>query len=177
MDNAELVTNAYKLHKDWLLAVSFNFTQDQVEAEDLVQDVLLHLLTMKDLKKIIYSESDINMFYCYKIIKSKFLNNQKTKKKLDISELNEDIFENTSENEYDFEGDENTEKLLQLIDRSLENELHWFDSKLFKTYIDEDHSIQSLHEATHISRNTIFNSLTKTKNYIKQKALENDLHS
>lgn len=177
MTNSERVEIVYKKHKDWLSAVCYNLTQDTNSAQDLLQDVLIHLLEMKDLHKIVYDNTDLNLFYIYKIVKSKFLNNEKSKKKLEIGELNEDIFENTSENEYDFDGDENTERLLQLVNETLEKDMYWFDSKLFLTYVNEDHSIQSLHECTHISRNTIFNSLTKTKKYIKQKAIENDLHS
>ena len=177
MTNSERVDIVYRKHKDWLKAVCYNLTQDTNSANDLLQDVLMHLLEMKNLEKIVYDNTDLNLWYIYKIVKSKFLNNQKSKKKLDVSELNEEIYENTSENEYDVEGDEMAEKLLQLVSQTLKDEVHWFDSRLLTTYIEEDHSIQSLHEATHISRNTIFNSLTKTKKYIKQKAIENDLHS
>ncbi len=176
MTNSERVEILYRKHQDWLKAVCFNFTQDNTKSEDLLQDVLIHLLEMKDLSKIIFDTTDLNLFYIYKIVKSKFLNNEKSKKKLDIGQLNEDIYENTHSKEYDFEGDETTEKLLQLVNQTLDNELYWFDSKLFKTYVEEDHSIQSLHEATHISRNTIFNSLTKTKKHIKGKANEKNLY-
>lgn len=176
MTNSERVEILYRKHEDWLRAVCFNFTQDNTKSEDLLQDVLIHLLEMKDLSKIIYDTTDLNLFYIYKIVKSKFLNGEKTKKKLEISELNEDIYENSHSEEYDFDGDETAENVLQLVNEILDSELHWFDSKLFKTYVEEDHSIQSLHEATHISRNTIFNSLNKTKKHIKAKANERNLH-
>lgn len=175
MTNSERVDILYKKHEQWLRAVCYNFTQDNTKAGDLFQDVVLHLLEMKDLSKIIYDSSDLNLFYIYKIIRSKFLNGEKTKKKLELSELNEDIFENAYSEEYSLEDDETAEQLLQMVNDVLDKELHWFDSKLFKTYVEEDHSIQSLHEATHISRNTIFNSLNKTKKYIKAKANEKNL--
>lgn len=176
MTNSERVNIVYKKHSSWLKAVCFNFTQDNDKAEDLLQDVMLYLLEMKDLKKIVFDNTDLNLFYLYKIIKSKFLNNQKTKKKLDISKLEEEKFDNKSSEEYSLESDENTEGLLQLVTEVLDSELHWFDSKLFKTYVEEEHSIQSLHEATKISRNTIFNSLSKTKKHIKSKANEKNLY-
>jgi RNA polymerase sigma factor (sigma-70 family) len=177
MTNSERVQLLYNKHYSWLKAVCFNFTQSNAESEDLLQEVFLQLLEMKNLEKIIYDNNDLNLFYIFKIIKSKFLNNEKTKKKLVILEVNESIYENTESSEYSYEGDENTEKLLQLVNEVLDNELHWFDSKLIKTYIDEEHSIQSLHECTNISRNTIFNSLTKSKKYIKQKANEKGLYN
>lgn len=177
MTNSERVKLLHSKHYSWLKAVCFNFTQNNTEAEDLLQDVFLQLLEMKNLEKIIYDNTDLNLFYIFKIIKSKFLNNEKAKKKLTILEINESIYENTESTEYNYEGDEDTEKLLQLVNEVLDHDLYWFDSKLLKTYIDEDHSIQSLHECTNISRNTIFNSLTKSKKYIKQKANEKGLYN
>lgn len=173
MTNGERVALLYQKHKDWLTAVAFNFTQDQNRAQDLLQDVYLYLLEMKDLEKIIYSERDLNLYYIYQLIRSKYLNGIKKKKKINITPLEEEYLENEGENEYDEQADANTERLLQIIKEGLE-ELHWFDKKLFETYHNEGHSISSLHEATKISRNTIWQSLSKTKKYIKQKAKDNE---
>jgi predicted DNA-binding protein YlxM (UPF0122 family) len=90
--------------------------------------------------------------------------------------LKEDLIESKADEEYDIHRDENTERLLQLVDEALNDELHWFDSKLFVTYIEEDHSIQSLHEATKISKNAIFTSLRKTKTLIKTRAQDENLY-
>jgi predicted DNA-binding protein YlxM (UPF0122 family) len=49
----------------------------------------------------------------------------------------------------------------------LENDVHWFDSKLLQTYINEGHSIASLNQATGISKSSIWTSLDKTRKYIK----------
>ncbi len=74
MTNSERVDLLYRKHKDWLQAVAFNFTKSKDKAEDLLQDVYLHLLQMKDLEKIIYSERDLNLYYIYKLVRSKFIN-------------------------------------------------------------------------------------------------------
>jgi DNA-directed RNA polymerase specialized sigma24 family protein len=129
---------------------------------------------MKDLEKIIYSEKDLNLFYIYKLVRSKFINSTNKKKKLSITLLDEDVQEFSMNEEYDYDKDENHEMLLKIVNEGLD-ELHWFERKLFETYHNEGHSIQSLHEATKISRNTIWVSLNKTKNYLKQKAKDNDL--
>ncbi len=132
---------------------------------------------MKDLEKIIYSERDLNLFYVYKLIRSKFINSTNKKKRLSTTNLNEDVQEFSENEEYNYDKDESTEKLLEIVDKALREELHWFDSRLFETYLYDEHSIQSLHEATRISRNTIWVSLNKTKNYIKQKAKDNGLYN
>jgi DNA-directed RNA polymerase specialized sigma24 family protein len=176
MTNQQRVELVYKKHHKWLLAVAYNLTQNQEEAENLIQDVYLQLLEMQNLEKIVYNEIDLNLFYLYKIIKSKFLNNVKAEQKLNKTALKEDLIESTADEEYDVQRDENTERLLQLVDEALNDELHWFDSKLFVTYIEEDHSIQSLHNATKISKNAIFTSLRKTKTLIKTRAQDENLY-
>jgi predicted DNA-binding protein YlxM (UPF0122 family) len=59
------------------------------------------------------------------------------------------------------------EIMLEATKDLLEDHVHWFDSKLLQTYINEDHSIASLHKATGISKSSIWTSLNKTKSYIK----------
>ena len=97
--------------------------------------------------------------------------------KLNKVALKPELADTQAEEEYSEEEDENTEKLLLLVTETLSGSLHWFDSKLFTTYIDDDHSIQSLSDATKISKNAIFTSLRKTKTLIKQKAQDENLYS
>jgi site-specific DNA-adenine methylase len=177
MTNSERVSALYTKHHSWLIACAFNLTGNKDDAESLIQDVYLQLLEMPDLEKIIYNTTDLNLFYLYKIIKSKFLNNIKAAQKLNKVALKPELADNTAEEEYDDQEDENTEKLLLLVNETLSGSMHWFDSKLFTTYIDDDHSIQSLSIATKISKNAIFTSLRKTKTLIKQKAKDENLYN
>ena len=177
MTNSDRVAALYNKHHSWLIACAFNLTSNKDDAESLIQDVYLQLLEMPDLEKIIYNTTDLNLFYLYKIIKSKFLNNIKAAQKLNKVALKPELADTKAEEEYDDQEDENTEKLLELVNNTLESELTWFDSKLFTTYIEDDHSIQSLSIATKISKNAIFTSLRKTKTLIKQKAQDENLYS
>jgi len=177
MTNSERVSALYKRHHAWCMQVAFNLTSNKDSAQDLVQDMYAKLLEMKDLHKIIYDNTDLNLFYIYKILKSSFLNNIKAAQKLNKVALRPELADTKAEEEYDDQEDENTEKLLLMVTETLSGSLHWFDSKLFTTYIEDDHSIQSLHEATHISKNAIFTSLRKTKTLIKQKAIDENLYS
>ncbi len=103
MTNSERVDLLYRKHKDWLQAVAFNFTKSKDKAEDLLQDVYLHLLQMKDLEKIIYSERDLNLYYIYKLVRSKFINSTNKRKKLDITKLDEDLQEYKELEEYNLD--------------------------------------------------------------------------
>ena len=177
MTNSDRVAALYKKHNSWLTACAFNLTGNKEEAENLIQDVYLQLLEMPNLEKIIYNTTDLNLFYLYKIIKSKFLNNIKSAQKLNKVALKPELADTKAEEEYSEEEDENTERLLLLVTETLSGSMHWFDSKLFTTYISEDHSIQSLSDATKISKNAIFTSLRKTKLLIRKKAQDENLYN
>jgi hypothetical protein len=73
MTNSERVAALYKRHHAWCMQVAFNLTNNHDSAEDLVQDMYAKLLEMKDLHKIIYDNTDLNLFYIYKIfIRSRY---------------------------------------------------------------------------------------------------------
>jgi DNA-directed RNA polymerase specialized sigma24 family protein len=164
--NTELVQLVYKEHHKWLLQVSFNFCQDKDAAEDLTQELYLYLMQMKDIDKIRYNNT-VNLFYLYKALKSKFLNGIKQSKKIQVLPIEEDFLE-IEDLEYDYDKDQEFETMLEATKELLDKEVHWFDSRLLITYLDENHSIASLHKATGISKSSIWTSLTKTKSYIKQ---------
>ena len=165
LTNSELVEIVYKNHHKWISQVAYNFTKDTNSAEDLTQEVYVYLMDMKDINKIRYNGT-VNLFYIYKTIKSKFLNSIKQSKKVTILPVEEDFLE-IEDKEYDFEQDAKFESMLESTKHLLENEVHWFNSRLLITYIDESHSIASLHIATGISKSSIWTSLDKTKKYIK----------
>jgi DNA-directed RNA polymerase specialized sigma24 family protein len=76
MDNNQLVEHTYKKHHNWLSQVAYNFTNNKDNAEELVQDLYLRLMEMKDINKIMYN-NDVNLFYLYKMVKSIYLNGLK----------------------------------------------------------------------------------------------------
>jgi DNA-directed RNA polymerase specialized sigma24 family protein len=147
------------------MQVALNFTQDKEAAEDLTQELYVYLMGMKDINKIRYNNT-VNLFYLYKALKSKFLNNIKQSKKITVLPVEEDYLE-IEDIEYDEIKDEEFEVMLKVTKHLLETDIHWFDSRLLQTYINESHSIASLHQATGISKSSIWTSLDKTRKYIK----------
>ena len=168
MNNNTLVEHTYKKHHTWLLQCSYNLTGNNLEAENLVQDLYLRLLELDNIQKLIY-KNDINVYYLYKMLRSMFLNNQK--KTINTSSINENLFDIADE-EYDIEADIEWEKMLKLTNEALNN-TYWFDQNLLKVYLQENHSIQSLHDVTGISNSTIWTSMKKTKSHIRNYVKEN----
>ena len=59
-----------------------------------------------------------------------------------------------------------TQELYNLAIKKLEG-LHWYDQLLFKTYVDEGHTISSLSRATGIPRTSISLTINRVKNYLQ----------
>jgi len=160
-----MVEIVYKNHHTWIKQVAYNFTNNIDDADDLTQELYMYLMQMEDINKIQYG-STVNLFYVYKILKSKFLNSIKQSKKVTIMPVEDDYLEIVDE-EYSLDKDVEFEEMLEATKHLLENDVHWFDSKLLQTYINEGHSIATLHKATGISKSSIWTSLDKTRKFIR----------
>jgi DNA-directed RNA polymerase specialized sigma24 family protein len=170
MDNQKLVQALYNKSNDWLLKCAYNFTRDADEAKELVQDVYVYLLEMDNIEKIRFNDS-LNLLYIYRIIKTSFL----LGKKRNISHIELTECDGMLGEDYDYEGDSEFERKLEIVNTELYSSssgLHWFDSKLLTVYIEEDHSLTSLSQNTHISRSACWNSINRSKKYLKQKVYE-----
>ncbi len=165
LSNSEFVEIVYRNHHTWIKQVAYNLTNNVDDADDLTQELYAYLMQMVDINKIQYGQT-VNLFYVYKILRSKFLNSIKQSKKITILPVEEDFLE-IEDTEYSLERDAEFEGMLEITKHLLETDVHWFDAKLLQTYIGESHSIASLHTATGISKSSIWTSLTKTKIYIK----------
>jgi len=168
MDNNQLVDHTYRKHHTWLIQCAYNFTNNKDKSEELVQDLYLRLMEMKDCKKIMYKQ-DVNLYYLYRMLKSIFLNG--LKKQTSTLPLDDDLY-NLAAEEYSYSADNEFEERLRLTNECLD-EMYWFDAKLLRVYLDENHSIQSLHNVTGISNSTIWSSLKKTKKYVKEYVKKN----
>jgi len=163
MTNSELVEHTYHKHNTWLYQVSYNFTSDKDSAEELVQELYLKMMEIKDINKIMFKE-DVNLFYLYKMLRSIYLNGIKRSKP--SLPLDDEIYELPADS-YDYGADNAFEQMVQLTNEALDTE-YWFGKELLRVYIEENHSIQSLHNATGISNSTIWTQLQKTKKYVRE---------
>jgi len=168
MINNQVVEMTYRRHNTWLLQVSYNFTNSKDKAEELVQDLYLKLLELKDINKILYKQ-DVNLFYLYKMLRSIHLNG--IKKVVNVLPIDDDLL-NKPADSYSYEADNEFERMLELTHEAL-NQEYWFGKKLLEVYINEGHSIQSLHNATGISNSTIWTQLNKTKKNVREYVKKN----
>ena len=165
MTKNQLITNLYNDKYNWLLQVSYNFTLNKTDAEDLIQELFVKLSEHKDISKLVFLDRELNLFYVFKMLRSIFINQTKKTNKYSFTDINAETL-TIQTTEYDYEADTAWENDYAATIKAIQA-LEWFDRKLLETYIDEDHSIASLSKVTNISKSTIFTSLKNSKLSIK----------
>ena len=148
--------------------------------DDIVQDMYLRLNKyIKNPKKIMYNENDINKFYVYITIKNLYNDYLKQKNKhrtlnIDDIEVSYEIVEPSTqlqlENELKKQKAEET--MIENIKKEVESWDRWYDQKLFKIYYETDISMRKLSADTNISVTSIFNSCKNYKQIINTKFAE-----
>lgn len=172
-----------KRHNEWLnMAKSFKLNNS--DANELVQEMYLRMYDYtKDVKRIMYNETEINTFYIYITLRnlyySKFTNYNKNKKTVLFSDIDTEKF-NYIMNQIVYDVDEyndnykkkvNLEALYNKIEDVIE-EWYWYDKKLTKLYLNTDMSMRDISKETKISLSSIFNTLTNAKEKIRKKTKE-----
>ena len=59
-------------------------------------------------------------------------------------------------------------EMLEKIDEALDS-IYWYDAEVFRQYYNEGYTLTSLAQKTGISRNSLFNTIDKTRNELKTK--------
>jgi len=165
-----------KYHKLWIsMGVSMGIPSHLVE--DFVQEMYLRLNKyVKEPKKIMYNETDINKFYVYITIKNLYNDYLKERNRhhmvrLDDIDVTFEIVEPTPEaqRKAEVEKQRAEERLIDLIQDEVGSWDSWYDQKLFKVYYETDISMRKLAKETNISVTSIFNSCKNYKDIIKSK--------
>jgi hypothetical protein len=169
-EKQKLIVLIYDIHSEWLHQVAFNFSGSKLTAQDLVQDMFVMLLEMKDISKIKYNNT-VNLYYLYKTLRSLFLNRYQKHASSHVP-LPEVEFEADL---YSYDKDDAFEDMLKIVNETLQRDIHWFDAMLLDTYLNgvtkegKNHSINSLHKETKISTSSIWTSLKNTREIVKGK--------
>lgn len=168
---------------DWIrMAKSFKITDDQ--ANEIVQEMYLRVTDyVKDAKKIMYDEKEINTFYVYitlrNIYYSNFYNTGKNIKNRKVIYFSEIVDKDDAMKlaKYMIEDPQKVQdnidrkiKLDNLIDK-IEEEIetwYWYDKKMTKLYMNTKMSMRDISKETKISLSSIFNTLTNAKERIRQ---------
>jgi DNA-directed RNA polymerase specialized sigma24 family protein len=168
-----------KYHKLWIsMGLSMGIPSHIVE--DFVQEMYLRLNKyVKEPKKIMYNETDINKFYVYITIKNLYNDYLKERNRhhmvrLDDIEVTYEIVEPNPEaqRKSEIERQRAEERLIDLIQDEVGSWDSWYDKKLFKVYYETDISMRKLSKDTNISVTSIFNSCKNYKQILNTKFVE-----
>lgn len=168
-----------KYHKLWIsMGISMGIPSHLVE--DFVQEMYLRLNKyVKEPKKIMYNETDVNKFYVYITIKNLYNDYLKERSRhhmvrLDDIDVTFEIVEPTPEaqRKAEVEKQRAEERLIDLIQDEVGSWDSWYDQKLFKVYYETDISMRKLSKDTNISVTSIFNSCKNYKQILNTKLAE-----
>ena len=136
-----------------------------IDPQDIVQEMYLRI--DYHLKK--HPNKEINFFYCWTTLRHIFFDMYKKDTKYCDMDIQD--FHNIEATNDDIQ-EEEAYNLIEQKAKNIVNNLHYFDSKLFEIYSKEKTSIRKLADETNIGRRTIFDSLKKTKELIKEELKE-----
>lgn len=146
-------------------------------AEDYLHEVYLKLSRYDNLhEKVIKPDGSVSKGYVFFAIRSVVLNDIK-KKKAAVGRLSDacdgagvrgELLIDEGRDATDIKRDEIEEEMYRVA----EENLHWFDFQLFKTYLSEGKSFRLLAAETGLGIQTIYLSIKKTKMLIAEKLFE-----
>jgi len=150
-------------YQDYLVELASVF--DSEFAEDIVQEFYLLLHKYKVTEEQMFTNSKLNRGYCFIIIRNIHYQIYNAKKRIVKFELNEEVYNMVDEFDLEKELDWNE---FRTKAESEVNNWDWYDKKLFSIYRDSNISIRGLAKETGISFVSIFHSLKKHKEKLKE---------
>jgi len=150
-------------YQDYLVELASVFDADF--AEDIVQEFYLLLHKYKITEEQMFTNGKLNRGYCFIIIRNIHFQIYNIKKRITKCELNEEIYNMVDDFDLEKELDWNE---FRTKAESEVNNWDWYDKKLFSIYRDSNISIRGLAKETGISFVSIFHSLKKHKEKLKE---------
>ena len=151
--------------------------------EDLVQEMYIRIHKyITDQEKIYYQDKGINRFYIWTVLRNMWKSVQTLKSKNPIVSFSEyygdmeiDDDQSESPNDFTFQQKKAYNKLLDKINKTVEDWDYWYDKKLFELYFNSDMSMRDISHKTKISLTSIFNSCKNYKSKIMEEHFEDYL--
>tara|TARA_Y100000361_G_scaffold152135_1_gene170915 strand:- start:576 stop:1127 length:552 start_codon:yes stop_codon:yes gene_type:complete len=167
---------------DKFVKVCKRLTNNITDIEEAVQELHLYFLTMnKQVLEDIYNKDGKTGILKYAtVVLNRALTSTRSPfyykyKKyytnlygINMSHTNKNAYNNSIYNMSDSTGcDEYQWQKLEQIDKQLDN-IHWYDSNIFKLYYYEGNTLDSLAKKTGISRNSLFTTIDKVREILKE---------
>lgn len=148
-------------HDKWLKTV-MNFGCSKEDAEDIVGDMYVTIGQMLQKGLDISYKDEINYYYVYVALKSRFINMIKKKNKTSSTPI-EDYNDVAGSEHIDFDYAES------IVEEEL-NKIDWYNAKVYNL-IQGGYSLRSLSEKTGIKYHSLYHTYRKTKNHLKSKII------
>jgi|TARA_B110000285_G_scaffold43621_1_gene48510 hypothetical protein len=154
-------------HSKWIKTVK-GFGATKEDAEDIVGEMYLTIGKMINKGLDISYKDEVNYYYIYIALKTRFINMIKKKNKYPTVEILDDknIDESESVNYEEAQNILEAELDLMMLDKKT-----WYNAKVFKM-IQEGSSLVQLSELTGISYHSLYHTYRNTKNKLKEKITE-----
>jgi len=154
-----------KNHDLWL-RMTIGFGCDRHVAEDIVQSMYLRIHKyVKDEKRIMYDDEEVNRFFIYVTLKNMFIMYKKSKSKYTFFEVRESdaiddsvVFDGAMESAFS--------RLMTKINKEIDS-WHKYDRILSNKYLRTDYSLRDIARGTGISLTSIHHSMKQNKQVLK----------
>ncbi len=168
--------------RETFVEMSFTFTQDENEINEVVQELMLYFMQMNpDTLKSIYEKDGKKGILSYGavVLRRSFTSNRspyyyKYKKyythidsrSTDITNDSTDVYH--KKHLYNIPNADQYKQWqkLELIDKALD-QFYWYDRDVFKLYYYEGNTLSGLAKKTGISRNSLFTTIDKVREQLK----------
>ena len=154
-------------HKEWL-KMAYKFGAGDY-AEDIVQEMYIRLNRYIENPERIMYKGEPNKLFVWVTLRNMVRNFQNKK---DLLVYSGDMVEyDQAAEEYDMVQAEGFERLIDKIWDIMEDQ-HWYDQKMFEIYHTTNMSMRDIEKETGISLFSIFDTLRKSKEYVREKIQE-----
>lgn len=164
MGEAGWLSKVAARHIEWIKIVHSFGEFDY--AEDIVQEMYLVLNKYASEEKII-DKGVVSRGYCYFTLRSIFLQYCNAKNKIKKIEIDDEETYTQIADDSEMDDQIGYNEITTKIDKHIDG-WRWYDKTLFRLYRDTDMSIRKIAEETNISWVSIFNTLKKCKEELRE---------
>ena len=159
-----------KYHKDYV-RMAYKLGAGN-ESEDIVQEMYIRLHKyIKDPSTII-TDGKPNMLFIWVTLRNIVRSVKGSVKVIDTVALDDfPEWDIVDLNSFDHKEAESFEYMVDLV-YDTSSEMHWYYDKLFKLYYQSDLSMRDISKGSKISLKNIFDTIKKTRTYVKEKLKE-----